>query len=346
MLLIGLAACAGVAPEAMPTLEPTPTPSVTETVAAPTPPGSRVPLDCAQLFVGLDGFSVSSSAAREGYAWGRAVQDQSGSISCETEGMLGGTSVSVLAIVAPDVSRQTAQERADSPGVQEVNLTNLGGEISYSNCRAKPGMGYCLGTAWSGGYMIDYSIGPNQDQVAPDFDESFGRFAAALGSRLDSWAPPPAAWQAPEGALAWANDCRGDVAATDDAVRAAIPFEVAEVSYAGGDSFWLWSELERRVGVTSCIWTGAQGSASIQILPGAEWLFEQPGVLPGTPYDYPGALATVDAQESSVSLHLVVDASYVEVVLMDYGSSAPDPEQRTASARAIADAIVAQLGTS
>ena len=346
LFVVGLAACAGAEPAAMPEPTAMPTLAVTESTAAPTPPGSRVPLDCAQIFASLDGFVVSETPPMSflDTGWGVPLLAQAGFMPCDVRGRLGSTDVGIQAVVGVDIPQRSVGT-ISVEAAQAADSTSSGLGFTYSNCTPEPVNGYCDAGAWADGYFVQYSI-TVRSTVAADFEQSYGLFADSLGARIASWDPPSAPWHIPEGALSRATGCEGEVGVTDAAVRAAMPFSLqSSTSVGNGEPLWLQAEAGRRAGVTSCVWNAAEGFVYIAIIPGAAWYFERPGVLYETPYEFPGAVATTVVSEdpSAVSLELAVDGSYVVVQVQDQ-TGVLDADAITASARAIAEAVVAEFG--
>ncbi|MGV3734104.1 MAG: hypothetical protein ACO1N6_11975 [Microcella sp.] len=349
-LVAGLAACAPAEPEAQP--EPTVTPTPTETVAGPTPPGSRVPATCEQLFAGLAGFTggPAENVEVEDLAT-RASMDQSGFEYCKVAGSIGGTAVEIATVIGVEIDESVIRQ---SLGFAEEYgwATGVGGELSYSQCLPVQAYSYCVSEVFANGYLLQFSTMPS-GSVAADFEQSFRALAADLADRALAWPAPVAAWVAPEGALAWATDCDTDVASTDAAIRAAMPFEVAPATFIGsGDGFFAFSEAARRQRVTACTWSTSEapyGSVTIQIAPGAAWLLDGGTPLPGTPIDYPGAAAAsvVDwpsASEPTQSwLWVVVDGSIV-FVEVNFGGRDFDRQASIDASLRVVDAIVATFG--
>jgi len=352
VLVLGLAACAS---EPEPEAEPTPTvePTPTETVAGPTPPGSRVPATCEQLFAGVDGFTGGPAVDVELESLlTRATMDQAGFEYCTVTGAIGATPVEITTVVGVEIAEAVMLDTIDFANEFDL-VTQIGGELSYSECVPVSDFSYCLTQIFAGGYLIEFSTNPS-GPIAADFDESFRLFAADLGDRALAWPAPVAAWTAPEGALTWAYPCETDVASSDGAIRAAMPFEVMPPTIIGsGDGFNMFYAADRLQQATSCSWYGSGeqfGSVSIEIAPGSAWIVEQGTPLPGTPIDYPGALAASvvdwpsDGEPTQSWLWVVIDGSIV-VVEVNTGGAGFDRQASIDASTRVVDAVVAEFGT-
>lgn len=348
LLVLSLAACVPepeAAPEPPPTVEPVPT----ETAATPTPPGSRVPATCEQLFAGLAGFAGGPAARVDlDYLPNIAVLAQAGYEFCRVPGMIGGTPVTITTVVGVDIARDSVQKTVDA--ADEFGLpTGVGGELSYTECTAASDFSYCSTGVYANGYLIEFTI-VRDGAIAADFDSSLRRLTVDLGERAESWPAAVPAWIPPPGALTWANDCEGEVVASDAAIRVAMPFDPWPPTFFGsGDGYPLFYKAEELQSTTHCEWSSSGddfGSASISITPGAAWIVEAGATLPGTPIDYPGALAAsvVDNPEySNVSVWVVIDNSIV-IVDMDTGYLIDDRPGEIDAALEVVDAIVAEFG--
>jgi len=349
-LVAGLAACAPAEPEAQP--QPTVTPTPTETVAGPTPPGSRVPATCEQLFAGLAGFTGGPAENVEiEDLTTRASMDQSGFEYCKVAGSIGSTAVEIATVVGVEIDESVIRR---SLGFAEEYgwATGVGGELSYSECLPVQEYSYCLSEVFANGYLLQFSTSPS-GSVTDDFEQSFRALTADLADRALAWPAPVAAWVAPDGSLAWATDCDSEVASTDAAIRAAMPFEVAPATFIGsGDGFFGFSEAARRQQVMACTWSMSEepyGNVTIQIAPGAAWLLVGGTPLPGTPIDYPGAAAAsvVDwpsAAEPTQSWGWVVVDGSIVFVEVNFGGRDFDRQASIDAALRVVDAIVAEFG--
>jgi len=348
VLSLVLAACA---PEAEPApAPPAPAPSATETDVAPTPPGSRVPATCEQVFAGVAGFT-GGPATRIGreYLSLVAAVDQSGFDFCRVSGALGSTPVEITAVLGVDIEAATVQAALDWALSYSLQ-TDIGGELSWTECRAADIPSYCSTEVFVSGYLVQFTTvvdGP----IAGDFDASLRALTTDLGNRMAAWPEPVPTWQMPEGALEWSYDCEADVAMTDGAVRAAMPFESAPAStFGSGDGYPLLYEAERRQNQTHCAWESTGGDYSlafVQILPGSAWLIEQGSTLPGDPIAYPRALAASaedDALNSRTTVWVAIDGSLISVDLYS-GYLIDDRSGDLAATLRIVDAIVAEFGT-
>lgn len=348
LLVLSLAACA---PEPAPVpSEPSPTPTATETTATPTLPGSRIPATCEQVFADVAGFT-GGPATRIGreYLSLVAAVDQSGFDFCRVSGALGGTPVEITAVLGVDIESATVQAALDwalSYGVQ----TDIGGELSWTQCRAADSPSYCATEVFVSGYLAQFTT-IIEGSISSDFDASLRALTTDLGNRMATWPEPVPAWQIPEGALEWAYDCETDVALTDGAVRAAMPFESAPATtFGSGDGYPLLYDAQQRQNQTLCAWESTGGDYSlayVQILPGSAWLLEQGSTLPGDPITYPGALAASaidDSANSTMTVWVAIDGSIISVDL--YSSYlADDRSGDLAATLRIVDAIVAEFGT-
>lgn len=338
VLVLGLAACAT---EPEPEAEPTPTvePTPTETIAEPTLPGSRVPATCEQVLAGVDGFTGGPATAVDaGSLITQAMLDQAGFIFCEVEGSVGGTAVSIRGLVGIDI---------ELPSVDPSSAI-AAGDAAWTECRTAEEFNYCMSAVYAGAYAFEFSTirtGP----ITPDFPSAMESLIVDLGDRMAAWPAPVAAWVAPEGVLAWAIDCDADVAATDAVVRASLPFSSNPPTFSGsGDGFPFIYVAGARQGLTSCAWYGEGGQpgwVDITIAPGAAWVLEGGAALPGTPIDYPGALAaSVNDEFDVVTVWVVIDGSIVAVDLVE-GGPVGDQTAVVAAAVRVVDAIVAEFGT-
>ncbi len=313
------------------------------TAVAPTP---RLPVNCSQLFSSLQGVSDAYVRSTTVGAARDAALAQAGFIDCELSGQLSGTPVTIRVVVGVDILRSVVQRRVDD-ALAAGNDTGLGAELSYSNCGSVDPSSPCWGGVYANGYLAEISI-VRTGAATEAFGAAALQFTSSLGSRVTTWGPPPAAWKAPRDALRWASDCASDVASTDTAIVAAIPFSVESPrAVASNDGFELNTIADERVGVTWCEW-GSCPSVLVYIVPGASWKFGQPGELTGTPYNFPGALATFDVQEqySFGKLTLVVDDSLVvAMVNSDYYQSKASAEQLRSIPVDVAEAIVAEFGS-
>jgi len=350
-LLVGsLSACVPSAdPEPGPTQTSEPTP--TETVAAPTHPGPRIPVTCEQLFENVDGFTGGPAAPVEfsSAAPVKAVLDQAGFEFCRVEGLLGSTAVTMTTIVGVDFDVATVDEDiaafAQFGGID----TDIGGERSWTECRAADDPSYCLTNVYANGYLVEFSTNP-AGPIAGDFDASLRSFTADLGSSLASWPEAPEPWVASDGALSWSSECDTEVASTDGGIRAAMPFDSRPPIYWGsGDGFPLIYTALLRQGFMECAWESSGedfGFAVVMIVPGAGWILERGETLPGEPIDYPGALAASvvdESQNSSVTVWLVIDESLL-IIDLDTGYLIDDRPGEIAAALRVADAVVADFG--
>ncbi|MBX9472745.1 hypothetical protein [Microcella sp.] len=352
LVVLALAACA---PEPEPEAQPTQTiaPTPTETIAAPSAPGSRVPMTCEQLFAGVDGFTGGPAVdvALDSLLL-KATVDQAGFEYCTISGAIGATPVEIRTVVGVEIDEAVIQRSIEF--AEEYGLgTNVGGELSYSECIPVDTYSYCVTEIFAGGYVLQFSTSPD-GPVAADFEQSFRSFAADLGDRALAWPAPAPAWAAPEGALTWAHTCETEVAASDAAIRAAMPFEVMPPTIIGsGDGFSMFYEAERRQQATSCSWYGSgeqYGSVSVEIAPGAAWIVEQGTPLPGTAIDYPGALAASvvdwpsEAEPTQAWLWVAIDGSIV-VVEVSTGGVSFDRQAAIEASTRVVDAVVAEFGT-
>lgn len=312
------------------------------TAVAPTP---RLPVNCSQLFASLRG--VSGAAVQPtivGTARDAALA-QAGFIDCELYGELSGTPVTIRAVVGADIPRSVAQRRVDAAAAAGHD-TRLGAELSYSNCDSATPPSPCWGGVFANGYFAEVRI-ERTGTTAAGFGAAALQFTSSLASRVATWGPPPSAWKAPRDALRWASDCATDVASTDSPIVAAIPFSVGSPRAAASNAgFELNTIVDERVGLTWCEW-GSGPSVLIYIVPGASWKFGQPGELYGSPYSFPGALATLDVQSaySTGTITLVIDDSLViATVTSEIGQPKASPEQLSSIPIDVAEAIVAEFG--
>ncbi len=352
LLVLSLAACATEpepAPEPPPIVEPTPT----ETVAGPTPPGSRVPATCEQLFAGIDGFTGGPAVDVDIESLlTKASMDQAGFEYCRVTGAIGATPVEITTVIGVEIDEAVMREALNV--ADEFGLgTDVGGELSTSQCIPVDTYSYCVSLIYAGGYLLEFSTIPS-GPLAADFEESFLSFAADLGDRALAWPPPVTAWRAPEGALTWAHTCETDVAASDGAIRAAMPFDVMPPTIIGsGDGFSMLYEAARRQQATSCSWygTGDQyGTVSIEIAPGSAWIVEQGTPLPGIAIDYPGALAASihdwpsAADPTQAWMWVAIDGSII-VVEVNTGGVGFDRQATIEASTRVVDAVVAEFGS-
>ncbi len=350
LLVVSLSACVP-ASEPEPGQPQTPEATPTETVAAPTPPGPRIPVTCEELFAGLDGFTGDPAEPVEfsSAAPVQAILDQAGFAFCQVDGRLGATAVSITSIVGVDFDVSKIQGDIDTFEQYGGIDTISGGELSWTECRAADQPGYCLTNVYANGYLFEFSTSP-EGSIAADFDAALRSFAQEVGSRMAAWPAAPPPWVAPEGALSWSSECDTDVAATDGGVRAAMPFDSRPPIYWGsGDGFPLIYTALSRQGFMECAWESSGedfGFAVVIIAPGAGWILEQGQTLPGRPIDYPGALAATvvdESQNSSVVVWMVIDDSLL-VIDLDTGYLIDDRPGEIAAALRVADAVVADFG--
>jgi hypothetical protein len=322
LLVVGLAACAGVEPEAMPTPTPTPTPTPIETVAAPTMPTSRVPATCDELFAS----SLVSGGVASAYA-GPSAQ-QAGYLGCMYEGKLGGTSATLLIDVSVD------------PPIDELNRVLGRSDVPGSfYCADDAGAGACDATFVSASYVVDlwvFDFTGSSGSLTPLFEE----FMAEVEQRVASWpapAPAPApAWQAPSDALRWAFDC-AELLPRQDVVRDVIPFAVGDAYRAGGglNYMYFWSMVE--TDMTQCVWDTTGAGVTLEILPGGAWAYEAGIPLTGEPYVIPGALdAARYTQYGRSHVSAYIDGSLVTVTVFP-------PEGSGIDGYAVAEDVIAAL---
>ena len=313
------------------------------TATTPTP---RLPVTCAQFFAGLSGVSGASVQTTIVGTVREAALAQVGFIDCELSAQLSTTPVIVRAIVGVDIPRSVVQQRVDAAAAAG-HETALGGQLSYSDCSAVTSSTSCSAGVFANGYFAELSI-RKVSTAAATFPSDARRLVSALAGRVASWGAPGAAWQPPSGLLRWATDCATDVAATDAAVVAAIPFSGATPrAAASGDGFVLNAIVDQRVGLTWCEW-GRGPSVLVYIVPGASWKFGAPGGLPGNPIPYPDALATFDIYPSAAqsTLMIVIDDSLLLVqVIADADEQQPTIEELNTVPFEVAEAILAQLRT-
>ena len=317
LLVVGLAACAQVEPEAL----PMPTPTPTETVAAPTLPTSRVPATCDELFTSnvVDGGTASPVAD--------PVLTQAGYLGCIYDGMIGEKSASLFVVISVDPPADTVQ-----------NVYGRTGDLSFSDCA--DGFSVCEALFFSGPYAVGVSV---YDSVADraEIAPSFESFVAEIAERVSSWPPPEPAWQPPVDALSWSFDCEGAVVAQQDVVRDVVPFPFGDAFRAGSDAgyynFWALDAT----GSTQCVWSDNGASMSVEILPGGAWMYEAGIPLVGEPYPLDGALAAaLETQNGSFQLEAYIDGSFVQVRIDPPADSGVDG---AVVARAVVTAMVTEF---
>jgi len=326
LLVVGLAACAQVEPEAL----PTPTPAPTETVAAPTLPTSRVPATCDELFTSdlVSGGSAVTEAD--------PVSRQAGYLLCTYEGTIGAAAARLsidIAVDPPSGALTGAIEVYEGlPGV----TIGVAGEESYLSCFDD--YSYCAAEFVSGSYAAGLVV--NQGAAGDEASLSIQSFLRELAARVASWPSPEPAWQAPVESLRWSGDCEGEVREAQDVVRSAVPFPLQNAeSGLGPDatSAYYWSR--DATGYTLCEWFGDLSTVSVQILPGGAWMFEAGVPLAGEPYQLDGALAAaVDTQYGNYQLGAYIDGSFVVVTVSPPFESGIDPDP---IAVAVIEALVA-----
>ena len=319
LLVAGLAACAGVEPEAMPTLTPTPTPTPTETVAVPTSPTSRVPSTCEELFAS----PVVSGGVASSY--GTPPMQQAGYLGCAYQGMFDGRSAALLIDVSVD------------PPIDELNRVLGWPDDAESLTCDDEGWG-CYADFVSASYVVDISlefseISASNGVVAPVFEA----FAADVEQQVTSWPAPVTLWQPPADALRWAFDC-ATLIPRQDAVRNAVPFPVGDALRPGSDVGYISLLAEAATDTTDCYFPGESGaSVAVQILPGGAWRHEAGILLQGEPYSLEGALAAVTVTgygDSRVS-------AYIDGSLVSVGVS--PPEGSGIDGYAVAEDVIAAL---
>lgn len=323
------------------------------TAVAPTP---RLPVDCEQLFSSLDGLNGGTGYIYYAGSAREAVFDQAGFLHCGINSELAGTLVRIEIMVGVEIPRSVAQARVDE-AASAGHHTAIGGELSYSDC-GKVGQSLtCWSAVYANGYFAEYSISRYSAGIPAVNTAAALDLTEALGARIASWGTPPPAWRAPANAVRWASDCETDVASTDASLVDAVPFPVGSPIGAGSEftEFALDDIADERVGYTSCQWAQDPNPVvSVVIVPGASWMFAQPGALTGTPYRFSGALAAYTIEPvrnnaaigaSQGTLQLVVDDSLVIVsVASAYDMPSIPTDQLTTIPVDIAEAIIAEFG--
>lgn len=339
LLVVSLAACEGVEPEAPPTLTPTPTPTPTETIAAPVAPTSRVPATCdavmaSDLVSGFVETKVTSSIDPL-----QALVDQAGFLDCIIrDGTLGGTPALLAVAVAvgqPAGALSEAIGRAQSAGYP----VGFAGDQSVSWCAESNGYS-CTAEVQVGGYVAELVLNYDGTFTSTMAEDTLS-YLAEIADRMAGWPAPGSAWTPPARALAWDPDCASGVGSDEALVREVIPFDVRPAEPAGvegGSMFWL-----RAVEASSyvhCVWSGPGGEVRVSILPGGAWLFDEGIALRGTPTAVPDALAAaVSVETFSAALSAYVRDSSVHV------SVSPSVFGDTSIAEQVARDVMAVLVT-
>jgi len=344
LLVAGLAACAPAEPEAQP--EPTVTPSATPTPVGPTPPGSRVPTTCEEIFASavFNGRAVSEAelaAARTPYS---GLWVQAGNLDCQFEGEVGGEAARVTVTVEVGTPADSIWWYAGWGIDEEAFFPSIAGEASHLGCQAGAEGEWCKAELVAGGYgaSLDFWFDEPDVDIAQDAIAYLNELEALLTS-LPAAKP---AWQPPPGVLTWSDDCEGIVRTQQDVVRDVVPFALSDaMSNLGPDGSWGYYEAYRVTRSTECGWfnvgEGLGGTVDIVILPGGAWMHDAGVPLGGEPYDLPGALAAaVEISDDQYALSAYIDGSYVSVRVTPPFESGIDPAP---IARDIVLALVAQF---
>jgi hypothetical protein len=261
------------------------------TAVAPSP---RVPVTCTQLFTSLAGLSGGSgSPMYEGTPFD-AIRAQAGSLHCEISTNLERIPAHIEVLVGVDIPRSHVQSRVDD-AVAAGHHTGFGGELSYSNCGKIGAWNPCYSGVYATGYFAEVRISPSGSTNA-GLDTASLQFAQSLATRLASWGPAPVAWRAPTEALRWSTGCEAEADRVAAAVADVVPFPIGSATEMSSDwyEFSLFEIADQRSGVTRCQWgVDRNPTVTVMIVPGASWMFAQPGALTGTPYRLSDALAAL-----------------------------------------------------
>lgn len=336
-------------------LDPT-TESSGESVSAPVftavAPAPRLPVTCAQLMASLPGLTGgTASPMYEGYFL-EAVVLQAGFLRCQMSSEVASVPVSIQIMVGVEIPETMVQGRVDAAAAAGHH-TNLGADLSYSDCGKVAREWKCSSGIYANGYFAEISISRNAPATSAS-DAATIQFMESLATRIASWGSPAPAWQAPAEALRWETDCETDVARTDSAIAAAAPFPIGTPSSGFVDEFTLSAVANERAGLTYCTWgVNPHPSLTVAILPGASWMFAQPGALTGSPHTFPGALATLSVSPvknsaargySAGTLWLVIDDSSVMVsVASAYDMPSIPTAQLTSVPTDVAEALISDL---
>lgn len=317
------------------------------TAVAPAP---RLPVTCAQFLASMPGMTGATVSRTVNGTAQQAALDQVGFIDCELYGSLAGVPVTIRTVVGVEIPRSVVTPRVEAAAAAG-QPTDLGGQLSYSDCGFVGSALDCWSGVYANGYFAEINFSRQSWASSAAFDAATLTITSTLAARVAAWGAPPAAWKAPSSALRWATDCESRVASTDSAIVDAIPSSVSSPRDAMPDSGFALSTIGLdRAGFTFCEWPGSLG-VTVVIVPGASWRFAQPGALGGTPYPYPGALATFDVLPywsgyATSSLLLVVDDS---LVVVNVGAEYDHPTIPVTQVRSItldiAQAVIDEFGS-
>lgn len=343
LLVVGLAACAGAEPEALPTPTPTPTPTVEAPPEAK--PGSRVPLSCDELAAVPSEFADVSVTAVD-----RSIDFVlAGLTDCELAATMDGSPVQLYLAIIPEVvdSRLTFLTVADP---YEPSTVGFAGPRSGAGCQASDGEAiFCESIAVSQEYTIVVNLSPESSAVpAEPAISALASYQSGLIPVLDATGEPLPAWEAGPGVLQYPGDCDTEMGTVDQHIIDALPFETASAEFPGsGDGAPIYREAERRAGSSWCMWSGSfasgsSGSVTLSVLPGAAFAIDDGRFTPrGSEIVVSGAdRAWQEVDEyGTYIVTVVVDRSIATVYYSpDYRGVDPDP---SASILAVVAAVIA-----
>ena len=340
LLVVGLAACAGVEPEVMPTPTPTPTPTVEAPPEAK--PGSRVPLSCDELAAVPSEFTEVAVTAADS----SITMLWAGFTKCELAASVASTPVRLSLLVVPEV---------DDPGLAPVptwepSLLGFAGPSSGAACGQYGDPSSCQSVAVAQQYTIAVYLGAQSGPVSADPTLSaLASFTTGLVSALDAAGEPLPAWDPGPGLLRYPPDCETAMRDVDQHIIDALPFESGPaITMGSGDGPRIELEAERRAGSSLCTWSGSASSGSLAqvtvwALPGASFAIDDGRFVPEGPEIVVSgadrAWQYLDEEYGQYSVTIVVDRSVVVVYYSpDYRGVDPDPE---ASLLSVVDAIIA-----
>ena len=341
LLVVGLAACAGAEPEAMPTPSSTPTPTPTIEPPPEAKPGSRVPLSCDELAAVPSEFTDVAVTAVDS-----AINlVLAGFTNCELAATVASTPVRLRLLIVPEV---------DDPGLTPVpswepSVLGFAGPRSGAACGAYGDLSSCEAVAVAQQYSIVVYLGSDSGAVPVEPTlAALASFTISLVSALDAAGEPLPAWDPGPGLLRYPPECETAMRDVDQPIIDALPFESGPAIYLGsGDGPEIYLEAERRAGTSLCNWSGSVSSGSsasvtLWVLPGASLAIDEGLFAPeGAEIVVSGAdRAWQNLDDSGThTVTIVVDRSIVVVYYSpDSRDIDPDPE---ASVLAVVGAVIA-----
>jgi hypothetical protein len=357
-----LAGCA--APRPAPTQLPSLTaPTPTRTPTAANAPGSRVPLQCADLLSEASWKALAGTAAKVDRDESTAPTNiesiallQYGALSCDWDGTYTSSTSNpgseLQVVVAPDskaefVSRFAAIMADQTQSTHPTATENVAGDQSGYWCGmdvdalgADYNLPICDAEMLISNYWVSIQVSTVNGLSRPQLTAGLAKAMIDVAARLATAGPAPMQWVAP--AATPPGFC------TDSTSTASVQTIVGDrklVAYPMGPSDVYASTIGLVGRAARCMWSDPQGGeVDIDLLAGGSWAF--PGFAPIAPGDsiirsyapmtVPGvSSALVGCAGGGCDAYLVVGSTAVEINYNDPGA-ARNPALLAALAAAIA----------